>query len=377
MESPRCPACGALVASGESECPSCHLAADLFQPVREAAGDVAAADPAYVRTMAELLATVDLSQPVSPAAEPARGLLSRPPRFPALGVAEAAPPPKVPAGGELLSPLRNLPALPAPPTAVEMRRRIEEYFAIGRRLGLDFTDFEARANAARLVDDTASMEVLSREMFVHVSSALAEEYESALARRNELAQLVRTGSADVELAAIQRAVATGDLVGAQRRLAHVRDELGRVEEEWQVGRILVTECELLAATVRELGGDPTPALGPLEEGRRLIARGQRKAGEDLLARAAVAVWTVLQPRFLEDLHRMRDRLSEFRGSGVEVAPALAELRIVAVALRERNFAEAIVAYRRLRAFVDRTSVPGDDGTTVPVGGIELRSVPPA
>ncbi|HTT15090.1 MAG TPA: hypothetical protein VMG81_04855 [Thermoplasmata archaeon] len=370
-----CPACGVAVPGEASECPGCHLSVGLFGAVREAAGAAPVTDPTYLRTIGELLATVDLSQPAAPAAEPARGLLSRPPRFPALRVGD--PGPSVIPESDRLSPLRNLPALPAPPTVVELKRRVDEYFAVGRRLGLNFTDFEARANGARLVDDVPSLEVLSREMFVHLSSALAEEYESALARRNELAQLVPTGSADVELTTVRRAIATGDLPGAQRRLAHVRDELGRLEEEWQVGRILVTECDLLAATARDLGADPTPALGPVEEGRRLIARGRRADGEAILARAAVALWAILEPRFLEDLHRVRDRLADVRGAGLDVRPALEELRSVAAELRQRNFAGAIVAYRRLRAFADRYQIPGEESSGVPAAPASMRPAPSA
>ncbi len=373
---PTCPACGVEVGEGATACPRCRLDVALFPAIVEAAGPSAPGDPAYVRTIGELLKTVDLSGPASPESRPSQGLLSRPSRFPALGAPElpvvAAPKP----AEETLSPLRNLPALPAPPTPVEVRRRVDDYFQLGRRLGLDFTDFESRANAARLTDDVVSLEVLSREMFVHLSSALAEEYENALARRNDLAQIVPTHGADVEFEAIRRAISTGDLVGAQRRLAHVRDELGQVEEEWQVGRILVTECELMAQTVRDLGGDPTPALGPLEEGRRLVQRGRRSDGERLLARAAVAMWSVLEPRLFEDLRRLRDRMVEMRSAGLDVTPAIADLRAVASELAERNFVGTILAYRRVRGFVDRASVPGEDALGAPAP-VELKSGPPA
>ena len=177
-------------------------------------------------------------------------------------------------------------------------------------LGADFTDFEIRSNAATLAGDESSLDVLAREMFVHLVSELAEEFEATIAQRNELTQLVPTPSADVELDAIRESIRLGDLPGALRRLTHVRDELLRVEEEWEVGRILVTECDLLVQTIRELGGDPAPAQGPLEEGRKFLSRGRRSDAEKLLARAAVALWTVLEPRFFEDLRRVRDRLND-------------------------------------------------------------------
>jgi hypothetical protein len=353
-----CPACGTEVPDPGSvtQCPRCHLATSLFAAVREAAGDNAANDPAYLRTIGELLVSVDLAGPATPPAAPPQGLLSRPARFPAMppvppleaATAREAPP---------ITPLRDLPALPAAGTTAEMRRRVEEYFQLGRRLGLDFTDFETRAGAALRVDDVASLEVLVREMFVHLASSVAEEYESVLARRNELAQLVPTQSADVELDAIRRAISVGDLSGAQRRLVHARDELGRLEEEWEVGRILVTECDLLARTLRELGGDPGPAMGPLEEGRRSLGRGRREEGERLLARAAVALWSLLEPRFFEDLRRLRDRLVEVRSGGADAAPAIVELRNVATELRQRNFVGTLTAYHRLKAYLDRAAPP--------------------
>ncbi len=372
-----CPACGVELEDTATECPSCHLTVALFPAVKEAAGSSDDADPAYLRTIGELLAAVDPAQPTAPVARPARGLLSRPMRYPALA-ADELPRSQAPAGptGPVLA-LTDLPPLPSTVTAAELVRRVDQYLQTGRRLGLNVTDFEARANAARLVDDRPSLEVLAREMFVHLSSALAEEYESLLARRNEIAQLVPAKAADVELAAARKAIESGDLIGTQRRLTHVRDEIGRVVEEWEIGRILVAECELLAQTVRELGGDPTPAIGPLEEGRRLLAQGQRISGERLLASAAVALWAVLEPRLLTDLHRIHDRLKASRSSGTEVTPGLEEFKSIAIELRQRNFAGTILAYRRLRLLVDRTAPLVEEGMTAPPVSSTLHAAPPA
>lgn len=368
----RCPACGHEVPEPDSPaCPNCRLSTGLFEAVQEAAGNTHAPDPRYLRTIAELLASIDLSATPEPASRPAQGLLSRPARFPSL---PTTPPPAPAPEPPPIAPLRDLPALPAARPGDDLHRRLDEYFQVGRRLGLDFTDFERRAGSAGLVDDTSSLEVLVREMFVHLLSALAEEYESVLARRNEIAQLVATPSADVELAAIQRAIAAGDLGGAQRRLVHVRDELTRVEEEWEVGRILVTECDLLVRTLRELGGDPSAAIGPLEEGRKLLGQGRRPEGERLLARSAVALWALLEPRLFEDLRRLRDRLVELRSAGLDVAPAIAELRSIAKELRQRNFVGTLTAYQRLRAFFERTAAPEPSGTIAP-GEIARSSSP--
>ena len=372
-----CPACG-VEASGESgECPRCHLSAQLFDPVREAAGTSSDTDPAYLRTIGELLATVELGKSVEPTVGPAKGLLSRPDAsVPLDGVAAAALPP--PRASAPVSSVVDLPALPATsPALPELEHRIQEYLKVGRRLGLDFTDFDGRARSAALVSDSDSLEVVARELFVHLSSTVVEEYEALLARRNELAQLFSTSSADVELTAVRRAIGVGDLAGAVRRLELVRDQLTEVEQQWEVGRILVTEGELMAATIRDLGGDPSPAAGPLEEGRQLFAQGRRAESERVLARAAVALWTLLQPRLMADLRRMRDRMVEARAAGADIEPAVRDLRAVSLELRQRNFVGTVVAFRRLRAFVDRTAPPpGLPGAAEPLAG-EVRSAPPA
>ncbi len=346
-----CPACGAETAASAAECPACHLAVGLFAAVREAAGPSGADDPVYLRTIAELIQSVDLSAPAPEPRAPS-GVLARPARFPGLRPAEylrdhpgrESPP---------LHPLDGLPALPAASTGVELRRRAEEYLVVGRRLNLDLTALADRVRAASTSDDESSLDGAVREIFVNIASRLAEEYETELVRRNELSQLVPTPSVDVELEALRRAMAVGDVPGALRRLLHVRDELGRLEEQWATGRVLLAECDLMVETMRSLGVDPTPALGPLEEGRRSLGTAHRDLAERLLARAAFALWAVLEPRFLEELRRLRDRLVEMRGSGVDIQPSLADLRLIADELRRRNFAGTIVAYHHLEKFAER------------------------
>jgi phosphoglycolate phosphatase-like HAD superfamily hydrolase len=346
----------------------------LFDAVREAAGSSSDRDPAYVRTIGELLATIDLAKPAAPSGSPSHGLMSRPIRSaPSLRAPPVARKPTV----KEVAPLRELPALPAAATNAELRRRVQEYFEIGRRMGADFTDFEARSNAASLSGDGSSLEVVAREMFVHLLSSLAEEFEATLVQRNEVAQLIPTPSADVELDAVRESVRLGDLAGALRRLSHVRDELLRVEEEWQVGRILLTECDLLAQTIRELGGDPAPAQGPLEEGRKFLSKGRRSDAEQLLARAAVALWTVLEPRFFEDLRRIRDRMNDARNAGADIAPAVTDLREVATELRQRNFVGVLTAYRRLRAFADQLTPLGSAEVGAGVLAPAVRSDDPS
>ncbi len=372
-----CPACGIEAPPDSSECPRCHLAVNLFGPVREAAGDADASDPTYLRTIGELLSTVDQEPPSTPRSGPPRSLASRPARRPPeenVGAVSLPAPRPAPA----LDPAPDLPALPTTAaTIAELEHRVEEYLQLGRRMELDFADFRGRASAAVVSADVDSLEVLAREMFVHLSSAIVEEYESLLGRRNELSQLIATPTADVELTALRRAIGVGDLPGAARRLELVRDELSQAEQQWEVGRILVTEAELMMTTIRELGGDPGPAAGPLEEGRRLFAEGHRSDSERVLARAAVALWTLLEPRLMDDLKRLRDRMVEARSAGVDIAPAVGDLRAVSVELRQRNFVGTIVAYRRLRAFVDRTAPPGAELSGAAVAAVELRSPPPA
>jgi hypothetical protein len=372
-----CPACGIEAAEEHGACPRCHLSVDLFGAVREAAGSSTDTDPTYLRTIGELLATVEPAPSADPPAEPAKSLLSRPTSASEL---EAA-------GPTALAGLRNAPApeqiIDLPPAPVpyaplpEIEHRLREYFQVGRRLGLDFTDFESRAGSAALVQDLDSLEILAREMFVHLSSSIVEEFESLLARRNELAQLLPTASADVELTAVRRAIGVGDLGGAVRRLAHVRDELTKAEQQWQVDRILVAEGDLMVTTIRELGGDPTPAVGPLEEGRRLFAEGHRAESERVLARAAVALWTLLQPRLLTELGRLRDRMVEERAAGLDIEPAVKELRSVSLELRQRNFVGTIVSFRRLRSAIDRAAPAGVESAAPGELSAELRAYPPA
>jgi hypothetical protein len=218
---------------------------------------------------------------------------------------------------------------------------------------------------ALLSNDEPTLRGIARDRFVRLASALAEGYEEALARRNDIARLVPVPTADGELAAVRRGIADGDLGEAERRLRRAQEELTRLEEEWAAGRILATECDLLAETLRDLGGDPAPALGPLEEGRRNLGSGHREIAERLLARAAMALWSLLEPRFFEDLKRQRDRLVSVRNAGVDIAPAVVELRGVAAELKARNFAGAVGAYRQLKAFIERIEPLGAEGAGEP------------
>ena len=95
-----------------------------------------------------------------------------------------------------------------------------------------------------------------------------------------------------------------------------------------------------------------PALGPLEEGRRLARLGQREGSEPVLARSTYALWSILNPLFTRELGRVKEQMLHDRDAGEDVGPGVAELRDLALTLRRRNFAAAIAAYRRLRTFAD-------------------------
>jgi hypothetical protein len=353
-----CPACGTTVPDGATDCPKCKLSVELFGAVQDAAGPDGPRDPVFMQTVGELLRSVDLSAAPAPveADEPPR-LLDRTGfrrRF-------EGPPDRPARSPSVVEPLAGLPGLPAPAVGEALGRRFEEYRQLGARMGVDLRPLAARTGPAALVADEASLRAIEREMFVHLAASLSEEYDRTLARRNELSQLVPTPAADVEFAAVRSALGVGDLAGAFRRLEHIRETLIGVEEEWATGRILATECDLLAETLRELGGDPGPALGPLEEGRRYLGAGEREPAERLLARAAIALWSILKPRFSEELKQLRNRIVQARAAGVDIAPAVAELKAIATELKVRNFVGTIGAYRHLKAFADRIEVPAAEG----------------
>jgi hypothetical protein len=348
MTSPVCPACGTAVPDGAAECPGCHLSVALFDAVREAAGGDPN-DPNYVRAIGDILKAVDLAAVANPSPEPSTRIMARPPRAPAL--AEAPPPATPVAPPSAVDPTVPLPALPAPPPEAQLKRQVDEYLTIARRSGVDTSDFKERAAAAMMTNDAPSLEVLARDLFVHLSASLTEEYSDTLSRRNDLAQLLPTPSADVELQAAKGAIGRGDLAGAARRLRRVAEELGRLEEEWEVVQILTTENDLLAETVRDLGGDPTPALGPLVAGRAMISQGRRADAEQMLARGTLALWSVLQPPLVRELQRIKGRILERRDAGEDVEAPVEQMRVLLVELKKRNFVGTIVAYRRLRIIV--------------------------
>ncbi|MCI4355529.1 MAG: hypothetical protein L3K18_00080 [Thermoplasmata archaeon] len=353
---PVCPACGFASTDDGPACARCGLSVELFVPVREAAG-LPDSDPEFGRSVQEILDAVgDLgSAPTEPASLPR---LAQAFRFPTLGSPRTEPAPAEP---DALQPIRSMPELPPAKELAVVRRQVEEYLQIARRQGLDTTDFVQRGRAAAAASDAGSFEALGRELFIHIAGSITEEFESLVARRNELARIAPTSGPDVEFESCRSSLALGDVGGAQRRLRHLDDTLTRLEDEWAPTLILISQAEALAETTRELGGDPSPALGPLREGRRLAKRGERAAAEPLLARAGLGLWSVLEPTFVSELARLKDRLLAERSAGRDVGPALVELRSIAPDLRRRSFLAVIDSYRRLR------ELAGTPGTLPPEG----------
>jgi hypothetical protein len=337
-----CPACGFDDPTAAAECPRCHLAGHLFQPVREAAG--AEGDPRYLAAISDILGAVDAGpETSSDAPEHTVPTIAAPAWFPGLPPSGIAPPPTHPHHPS------GLPALPPAGDVPALLRQVNDYLQLARRQGLDVRSFGDRAREGVLSRDRESIETLSRELFVHLAAALTTEYEDVLGRRDELSGLVPTDPLDLEIESSRAALALGDLAGAQRRLRHLDSEISDLEDRWATVQILVAEGELIATTIRELGGDPSPGLGPLGEGRRLAQEGNREAAEPVLARSTLALWTILDPLFLEELARLKQGMVALRQRGSDMAPSVATLRQLAADLRHRNFAAAIAAYRHLKS----------------------------
>ncbi len=352
---PGCPACGSEVAPGASECPRCHLAVHLFEAVREAVG-VPESDPTYGAEVRELLKAVDPEGgPDAPKGSTSPGRIAYPARFPA-----PSPPSSAYPEGPGPRSLESLPALPALPGGgvAGLRRQLDAYLHLARRLGLDLTPLDERVKEAVGVDDARALEALLRELFVRLAAVLSEAYEEVVGLRGGLSAVVAVPAVDGELEEARASLARGDLEGVDRQLRAARQSLSALEEEWETVQILVTECDLLAATVRELGGDPGPALGPLDEGRRLARAGKRAEAEPVLAHAALALWAILNPLFGREMRRVKEALLARRASGADVAPAIGQLRVLAQELSRRNFGAAVLSYRWLRDFVEGPAPEG-------------------
>ena len=359
-----CPACGFENADDVGACARCRLATELFEPVGEFARGPES-DPQYLAAMAEILRAVGEPDAAATEPPPVVGRMLQPARFLGIPAPTSSPPSRSPRPPETVP---QLPALPRGDAVAALRRQVDDLLQIGRRQGINLTDFSQRARDSVLAPDRDLLEALNRDLFVHIAAALTEEYEELLGKREEIAQLIPTPSVDAELESCRWALSGGDLAGAQRRMRHIRETLGELEDQWATVQILVAESELLAETIRELGGDPSPGLGPLDEGRRLARGGGRAEAEPVLARAALGLWTIASPLLVKDLLRLKDAVLSRRAAGADVAPALSDLRDLSTSLRHRNFASAVSAYRRLRASLDAPDAPADVPAAAATGG---------
>jgi len=349
-----CPVCGEDNPPEASNCKSCQLSTNLFEPVREAAGTTVD-DSDYARAIAEILAVVgpgselsepSLSQPGSAA------MLTAQARFPALSAARTIPPATVQGA--------SLPTLPvlAPGSGLPLvQRQVEELVQVGRREGLDLKETEQRMFSALREENRAALDELRRSLFVQVAASVAEDLEIQAGRRNELAALVPTATIDTELASARTSFAIGDLSGTVRRLRQASDGLSALEDRWATCQVLTTEADLMIETLRELGQDPGPALGPLSEGRRLARAGDPDRAEHVLAGANRALWGLLVPQMNGSLQAIRSQLHGRRSTDEEIEPVVRELRQLAAMIRRRNLGAAVTTYRRLRTAATALSAP--------------------
>ncbi|MGA7924279.1 MAG: hypothetical protein WCA77_09925 [Thermoplasmata archaeon] len=344
-----CPVCSINVPSDALECPTCHLSAALFDPVREAIG-VPRSDPQYLAEVNEIVAALERAVPSMKVndRESFQGQLAHPARFPAPPPPTSHPSPTAEGGRHRL----GLPMLPPGHGPDLWRRQVTDYLRTARRRGIEISDFESRARAAGAVDDIASWEVLNRDLFVRLAATLTEEIEGLQDRRDELVRWAATPSIDTELESAEAALGMGDLLGADRRLRRLGDELGLLEDQWATIQILITETDLMKETIVELGGDPAPVSGPREEGVRLSRAGKRSEAEAILAHANTALWSVLAPLLTRDLIRLKDVVLRQQADGADVTEAALHLQEVAAHLRRRNYAAVVLAYRKLRNVVE-------------------------
>jgi hypothetical protein len=272
------------------------------------------------------------------------GALAHPSRFPSQGSGS-------PRAGRRATPISELPALP-PLEGDDPRRalrvEVDLLYSLGRQMGLDLGAAESRIRSAVAADDLLGFDSVRRELFVQEAAALAERLEGALARGQELRALLGTETPDAELDGAREALGRGNLLGSFRVLRIAEEGLDTLEEEWETVRVLALEAELLVETIRELGGDPSPAQGPLEAARKYARAGDRAAAEPLLARALLALWHVVAPLLRGQVVDLTARLEGMERSGESTLPARHALHAMAGELRAHNFGGAVVAWRRAR-----------------------------
>ncbi len=240
----------------------------------------------------------------------------------------------------------------------ELRREVEGLLRLERRWGSGDPTLEERARLALGRNEPAELDRFAGEMFLRVAARLTERFGAELARRGELAELVPTPEVDALLAEARPALADGSLELADERLGAAAERLDRLEEAWGATEVLLHGAHDLETTIRELGGDPQAALGPVEEARRRVRTLDRTGAEPLLAHATVGLWTILNPLLEKDLAHRIEEVRLHKAAGVDVEAVVADLKEFASQVKESNFSAAVAFYRR---GVDRLSSLGEAG----------------
>ena len=338
---PVCPACEAENLPDASTCRRCGLASELFEPIRAAVG-VPKGDPRYERHIRELMDAIGpLAQPSNGPSE-RNGDIASPARFPALSAARP-PPATTPAPS-----IRAVPEPPALPPATDLatlRRQADAYFRLAHRLGLDPATLGELGPRIASLESPPELERIGRDLFVRVAAALTESYESEAARRDELTEFAPTGELDEPLASARRSLELGNLDECEAALRRTGDLLDHLEETWGSTQVLLLGARDLAEMIRELRGDPTGALGPIEEGQRLARAGERREAEGLLARGTLGLWTLLNPLIEPDIAARSEEVRLRQAEGADVEPVVSDLQEFAALVGRRNFSAAISAYR--------------------------------
>jgi hypothetical protein len=329
---------------------------ELFEPIRAAVG-LPKGDPRYETQVRELIEAMGELAVPSSAESSSNAEIAAPARFPSLSAGRAEP-----RGDEPALAIRELPkrtAPPAPGGIPELRSEIEGYLRLGRRLGVGASELNDRARELERSEEAAELDRFATELFVRAAASLTDTYAALLNRRNELAELLPTPQIDGGLEAGRTDLALGDLERTEISLREAGAGLDRLEEEWGPSQVLLQGAVDLEDTIRDLGGDPGPAHGPILEGRRLIHSLERGRAESVLARGTVGLWTVLNPLLERDLTRRISEVRTRKEAGSDVEPVLSDLTEFASQVRQRNFSAAVAFYRRGVDRLSRLAPPSD------------------
>jgi hypothetical protein len=342
---PVCPACDADNLPGSPACRKCGLSTELFEPIRSAVG-LPRGSPQYeaqVRALIEAMGDLAVAPPASDEAR-----ITPTGRFPTTSEGSGVVPG--------LS-IHDLPKrAPSTGGTAELRGEIAALRRLDLGWGAEEPGADERARSIVERNDPGELDRFAGELFVRVAARLTDRYGAELGRRAELAQFLPVPEVDALLAEARAALAGGRLDLADQRLRTAAEALERLEEEWGTTEVLLKAALDLEATIRELGGDPAAAMGPVEEARRRIRALDRTGAEPLLAHSTVGLWTILNPLLEKDLARRIEEVRLHQAAGTNVEAVVADLKEFASQVKQSNFSAAVAFYRR---GVDRLSALGD------------------